>query len=229
MAGQAAASERVGCVTRVWALSMLQRAAVFGGPGVRSLSTLGRVRATRSGRCAQKTWPWLAWGVSLRRVTRDRGGAGESWLCGISACRARGRPRRKGSQRRCRCSVTLPECRCSLSPPEEHLCGSRAPGWFVSRSTGTSVCLGPGVCRGHCVCPSLSRVPLSATPWTVARQAPLSTAFSRQEDWGGLPFPSPGDLPNPGIEPESLASPALASGFFTTSAAIQRGPWGGLC
>ena len=42
-------------------------------------------------------------------------------------------------------------------------------------------------------------------PWTVARQAPLSTEFSGQEYWSGLPFPSPGDLPNPGIEPRSLA------------------------
>ena len=40
-----------------------------------------------------------------------------------------------------------------------------------------------------------------ATPWTVARQAPLSMGFSRQEYWSGLPFPSPGDLPDPGIEP----------------------------
>ena len=52
---------------------------------------------------------------------------------------------------------------------------------------------------------SLSRVQLFATPWTVARQAPLSMGFSRQEYWSGLPFPSPGDLPNPGIEPESPA------------------------
>jgi len=44
-----------------------------------------------------------------------------------------------------------------------------------------------------------------ATPWTVARQAPLSMGFSRQEYWNGLPFPSPGDLPNPGIKPGSLA------------------------
>ena len=46
----------------------------------------------------------------------------------------------------------------------------------------------------------------SATPWTVARQAPLSMGFSRQEYWSGLPFPSPGDLPKPGIE---SGSPAL--------------------
>ena len=59
--------------------------------------------------------------------------------------------------------------------------------------------------------------PTLVTPWTVARQAPLSMGFSRQEYWTGLPFPPPGNLPNPGIEPVSLASPALASGFFTTA------------
>ena len=53
---------------------------------------------------------------------------------------------------------------------------------------------------------SLSRVGLFATPWTVAYLAPLSMGFSRQEYWSGLPFPSPGDLPYPGIEP---GSPAL--------------------
>ena len=52
---------------------------------------------------------------------------------------------------------------------------------------------------------SLSRVRLFATPWTVAHQAPPSVGFSRQEYWSGLPFPSPGDLPNPGIEPRSPA------------------------
>ena len=53
---------------------------------------------------------------------------------------------------------------------------------------------------------SLSRVRLFATPWTVAHQAPPSMGFSRQECWSGLPFPSPGDLPHPGIEPGSPAS-----------------------
>ena len=48
---------------------------------------------------------------------------------------------------------------------------------------------------------SLSHVRLFVTPWTVAYQAPLSMGFSRQQYWSGLPFPSPGDLPNPGIEP----------------------------
>ena len=53
-----------------------------------------------------------------------------------------------------------------------------------------------------------------ATPWTVASQAPLPTGFSRQEYWSGLPFPSLGDLPNPGIEHES---PALQAGFYHLS------------
>ena len=52
---------------------------------------------------------------------------------------------------------------------------------------------------------SLSRVQLFATPWTVAYQAPLSMGFSRQQYWSGLPFPSPGDLPDPGIKPRSPA------------------------
>jgi len=55
-----------------------------------------------------------------------------------------------------------------------------------------------------------------ATPGTVARQAPLSMGFFRQEYWSGLPFPSPGDLPDPGIEPMSATAPASAGRFFTT-------------
>ena len=55
-----------------------------------------------------------------------------------------------------------------------------------------------------------------ATPWTVAHQPPLSTGFSRQEYWSGLPFPAPGDLPVSGIEPVSPVSPILAGRFFTT-------------
>ena len=62
----------------------------------------------------------------------------------------------------------------------------------------------------------LSHVQLFVTPWTVTHQAPLSTGFSRQEYWSGFPFPPPGDLPDPEIETESSASPALAGGFFTT-------------
>ena len=54
-----------------------------------------------------------------------------------------------------------------------------------------------------CVCLLLSRVRLFVSPWTAACQAPLSVGFSRQECWSGLPYPSPGDLPDPGIEPGS--------------------------
>ena len=96
---------------------------------------------------------------------------------------------------------------------------------------------------------SLSRVQLFATPWTIAYQAPPSMGFSRQEYRSGLPFPSPGDLPNPGIEPGSPAfqvdaltaeppreapmafpiqgsnlnvlSPVLADGFFITSTTCE--------
>ena len=63
-----------------------------------------------------------------------------------------------------------------------------------------------------------SRVRLSASLWTVAYQAPLSMGFYRQEYWSGLSHPSPGDPPDPGIEPTSLMSPALAGAFFTTGA-----------
>ena len=52
--------------------------------------------------------------------------------------------------------------------------------------------------------------------WTIASQAPLSTGFSRQEYWSGLPYLPPGDLPDPGIEPTSLVSPALAGRYFTS-------------
>ena len=67
-----------------------------------------------------------------------------------------------------------------------------------------------------CMLSRFSCVPLFATLWTVAQQAPLPMGFSRQEYWSGLPCPPPGDLPDPGIKPSSLKSPALAGGFFTT-------------
>ena len=65
----------------------------------------------------------------------------------------------------------------------------------------------------------LSHVRLFGIPWTVARPAPLSMEFSRQEYWSGLSFPTPGDLPNPETEPASLVSPALVGRFFTTEPA----------
>ena len=63
-----------------------------------------------------------------------------------------------------------------------------------------------------------SHIQLFVTLWTAAHQAPLSMGFFRQEYWSGLLCPPPEDLPDPGIEPMSLKSPALADGFFTTSA-----------
>ena len=60
----------------------------------------------------------------------------------------------------------------------------------------------------------LSHGQLFVTPWSVVHQPPLSMEFSRQEYWSGFHFPPPVDLPDPGIKPLSLASPALAGGFF---------------
>ena len=75
---------------------------------------------------------------------------------------------------------------------------------------GLGTVTGPGACAlSHSV------VSDSATPWTVACQAPLPMVFSRQEYWNGLSFPTPGDLPDPGMEPACLASPELAGRFFT--------------
>ena len=75
-------------------------------------------------------------------------------------------------------------------------------------------------CVCVCVCvytlSCFSDVQLFVTLWTIACQALLLMECSRQEYWSGLPRPSPGDLPNPGIKPVSLSSPALAGRFFTT-------------
>ena len=67
---------------------------------------------------------------------------------------------------------------------------------------------------GACVLSHLRGVQPCATLWTIASQAPLFTGFSRQGYWSGLPCPPPGDLPDPGIEPASPTSPALAGGFL---------------
>ena len=96
----------------------------------------------------------------------------------------------------------------------------RKPGFLYSRAHGpTKMTLFQQVNYNKvyqmyaCV---LSLVRLFVTPWTVAHQALLSMEFSRQEYWSGLPCPSPGDLPDPGIKPKSLTSPVLGGGFFTT-------------
>ena len=69
---------------------------------------------------------------------------------------------------------------------------------------------------------------LRAKSWATAHQAPLSMGFSRQEHWSGLAFPSPGDLPDPGIEPMSLMSPTLAGRYFTTLPPWEATPSYGL-
>ena len=69
-----------------------------------------------------------------------------------------------------------------------------------------------------CCAKSLQSRPALCDPTDIACQAPLSMGFSRQEYWSGLSFPSPVDLPDPGLETVSLMSPALAGKFFTTSA-----------
>ena len=106
----------------------------------------------------------------------------------------------------------------------EVVCGRRWQVCFISlegcsrsfsmkMSSYSSVC----VCVCVCVCIKLLSVWLFATLWTVAHQATPSMGCTRQEYWSGLPFLSPGYLPNPGIKPMSLMSPALAGGFFTPS------------
>ena len=77
-----------------------------------------------------------------------------------------------------------------------------------------------------CVLSFYNLVQLFVTPWMVACQAALSMRFSRQEYWSGLSFPPPGDIPDPGFEPASLISPALAGRFFTISTTweAQRNP-----
>ena len=77
------------------------------------------------------------------------------------------------------------------------------------------------LCCSAAAAKSLQCVRLCVTPETAAHQAPPSLGFSRQEHWSGLPFPSPGDLPDPGIEPESLMSRALAGRFLHRATLFQ--------
>ena len=81
------------------------------------------------------------------------------------------------------------------------------------------------ICQGcTCVLCHLSHVRLFLTLCTIARQASLSMGFSRQEYWRGFPCPPPGDLPDLGIKPASLMSPALEHGFFITEPQGKRPP-----
>ena len=103
-------------------------------------------------------------------------------------------------------------------PPLHHPCSSLIPINLFTFYESLSFLI-PQPMVNHFSHPNhFSRVRFFATLFTVARQASLSMGLSRQEYWSGLPFPSPGDIPNPGIEAESLISPALAGGFFITSA-----------
>ena len=72
---------------------------------------------------------------------------------------------------------------------------------------------------------SLSHVRLLVTPWPVAHQAPLSMGFPRQEYWSGLPFSTPGDVPDPGIKLASPIPPALAGTSFTTASSGKPQGW----
>ena len=101
------------------------------------------------------------------------------------------------------------------SPP-----GSPVPGILQARTLEWVAISFSNVCKSKVKGKLLSRVGLLA-PWTIPRQTPPFMGFSRQEYWSGLPLPTPADLPDPGIEPMSLMSPALAGRFFTTRTASE--------
>ena len=103
----------------------------------------------------------------------------------------------------------FPPCFCPFSPSQSSGSGG------LSTAPPAPTQWVPVLC---CVCVHFSHVQLCATLWTVAPQAPLSKGFFRQEYWSELLCSPPGDLPDPGITPASLMSPALAGEFFTTSA-----------
>ena len=117
----------------------------------------------------------------------------------------------------CLCQTHAPSFPFSITSPSYSLTSIQPLCWFLYYGkwvfSCTFMCKSVSLREGGFM---FGRVWLFATPWTVACQAPLSTEFSRQEYWSGLPFPMPGDIPNPGIEPTSLVSPALADRFFTS-------------
>ena len=115
-----------------------------------------------------------------------------------------------------------PRCATPHRPP---LCSSNTPGLAVPQGlcTGCSSLKKASSLRythQFSLVQSLSHVRLFAIPWTAVPQAPLSMEFSRQEYWSGLPYPTPRDLPDPGIKPTCPASPALADRFSTTKPTI---------
>ena len=118
-----------------------------------------------------------------------------------------------------RCSTSLVTREVQMKTKIKYHCTPIRMGNIKIRdnTTGEDVEKRGPLCTVACVLNCFSRVQLFATLWTVALQSPPSMGFSRPEYWSGLPFPSPGSLPNPEIKPVSLKSPALASRFFTTS------------
>ena len=90
-------------------------------------------------------------------------------------------------------------------------------GFFIRKDLDSHKCFLEDWAKARMRAESLQLCLTLCDPWTVAHQAPLTMGFSRQEYWNGLLLPPPGDLPDPGIEPASLTSPALAGRFFTTS------------
>ena len=94
----------------------------------------------------------------------------------------------------------------------------RASRWHKLISQGWQTALFPKIVARELYCGyTLTHVWLFVTPWIVACQVPLPMGFFQQESWSGLPFLPPGDFPDPGIEPVSSASPALAVGFSTSA------------
>ena len=117
--------------------------------------------------------------------------------------------------------MVSPHALCLLTDPDASPCG---PAWYdmspplencsdlsFQWQSSSNLLASPHL-KNEDVC-KLSHVQLFVTSWTVIHQTPLSVEFSKQEDWSGLPFPSPRDLPGRGIKP---MSPALADGFFIT-------------
>ena len=91
---------------------------------------------------------------------------------------------------------------------------------FMCYTVGLCLTLLYNRCEHNCkstMCSDAQLCPTLCNPWTIEHQAPLSMGFSQQEQWNMVPFPPPGDLPNPRIKTTSLTSPTLAGRFFTTS------------
>ena len=111
-------------------------------------------------------------------------------------------------------SEVTQSCPTLCDPMDCSLSGSSVFGILQARTLEWVAISFSNACKWKVKAKSLSPVRLFATPWTAAYQAPLSMEFPRQKYQSGLPFPSPEDLPNPGIVPMFLVSPTLAGRFF---------------